>query len=358
MSDAAPQILHENEAQRQHIRVEIPAQATINGKDYEVHDVSVGGLRVKNVSGSFKKNQTFDCALTFPFEGFMLQVNIPCLVETYDSKEKTLGGKYSELTTAQLSILNLVIKSRMAGTLITESDLLHIAGRDNTVKFRADVNNDNTEKSKIKKNVTLGLILLAGFLGLAFIIGNVYESVSVLKSYQGVVQTDTIISRANVDGEFKSLITEDIEQITKGQPLAEISSFAVAIPETSEGAENPPIMTPVKTTIYSPCDCFVMHRFVNDGEFRALGESLFKLVPIDARAWVKATILPEDAQRLNFQDAAKIRIAGETTFIEGNVMNFNATNDDVPTIQVRVRPKTKLPNEFIGRPAYIEFMVY
>ena len=361
MSSLEPQVVHEKDAQRQHIRVSIPAQATIGSKDYDVHDISMGGLRLKNVSDIFKKDQKFDCVLAFPFEGFTMQVSIPCSVEQYDPKNKTLGCVYRELTAAQLSILNLVIKSYVAGTLITEDDVLHVAGRDNSVKFRSNPQNDNIHpaRSNIKRIVSLSLILLAGFLGLLFILGNVYESVSILKSYQGVVQADIVISRANADGEFTSLIGENVKQVSKGQPMAEISSLALTLAEKSgnqEEASSP--LTLAKTTILSPCDCHVLHQFVNDGEFRALGESLFKLVPVDTHPWITATILPEEAQRLSFEDDARIRIAGETTFIEGTVINFNAANEDAVAIQVRVRPKEQLPNELIGRPAYVEFMVH
>ena len=41
-----PQLVHETEAQRQHIRISLPASIHIDGKNYTLADWSVGGISV------------------------------------------------------------------------------------------------------------------------------------------------------------------------------------------------------------------------------------------------------------------------------------------------------------------------
>jgi len=352
MTEKKAEIVHESEAQRQHVRVNLPVKASVNGKSYNVKDISAGGIQFIAVPDKYKKNDTFTCALSFPFQGFDLQTNIPCVVEFSD--KEILGCAYAQLTDSQISLINLIIKSHLAGTAISEGDIIHIAGRNNFVKYRKDAGNDDTEHSTLKRGILLTLLLLAGLLGLIFIFSNLYENVSILKSYEGVVVSDVVLTRSSIDGEFRSLLDEEQINVTAGQPIAEITGYFAS---PNGGAISQPT-EPTTITIKSPCDCVVTHQFVGNGEFRAAGESLFKLVPKESPVWITALVTPESSQRLNLQDDARIRIAGETAFIEGNVTNFNYSDDEVPVVLVRVRTKTQLPVDLIGRPAYVEFKVY
>lgn len=359
MSSAANKIVHESEVQRQHVRVKVAAKLIVNNKQFQVMDMSAGGFQMLDPEATFKIGESFSGQLILPFEGFELQTTIPCQVEHFSKDEDIVGCAFSEMTEGQISLVNLVIKSSMTGAIISEGDILHVVGRNNFVKFRKnpDDNASETIQDKVKRYSSLALLLFCGVLGLFFILGNIYENITILKSYQGVVQSDSIVARASAAGTFETLLAEDVLQVQKGQPIASIKGFAVAA-GAGEGAVSGPSLQEVTTTVYSPCDCYVVYRFARDGEFRALGESLFKLIPVASRPWITVTVMPEEAQRLNLQDDVSIRVAGEASFIEGNVVDFTSVDDETLVTRVRVRPKNDLPTNLVGRPAYAEFTVY
>jgi len=373
MPSATSQVVHESEVQRQHIRVEIPAEVVINGATYKVKDMSAGGFRLTGFETELNAGDHVDCILMFPFEGFSLKTEIPCYVENFNAKDKTLGCAFAELTDTQISLINTVIKSKMNGTVINEDDILHVASRDNFVSFKKKVDGED-ETNNLQKYLTLAALISIGVLGLYIIFGNIYSNVSVLKSYEGIVQSDTIIARATTDGEFRSLIPADSLEVKKGQEIAEITGFTTVTvnnavtDEQTDGVsiansilkpnDDGTLIKPITITITSPCDCYIVHKFVQDGEFRALGESLFKLIPLESEPWITASISPTEGQRLNLQDDARIKIAGEAAFIDGNIIDFTITDEAVSTIKVRVKPATELPINLVGRPTYVEFLVF
>ena len=139
MSKANIKVVHESEAQRQHVRVKISASATIDGKTYAVEDLSVGGMRLRDAEAVLTAGQDFECVLRFPFEGFALQIDVECMVEHSQDEASMLGCVFTTLEASQRSLLNLVIQSHLSGAVVSEDNILQIAGRDNFVKFRKNI---------------------------------------------------------------------------------------------------------------------------------------------------------------------------------------------------------------------------
>ncbi|NCC20838.1 MAG: hypothetical protein EOM26_00075 [Alphaproteobacteria bacterium] len=344
----AQRITHESEAQRQHVRLQIPAKAEIAGNAYPVKDISSGGIRVEAAKPVVKKSGLADIRLIFPFAAFSMDLCVKGQAVHFDKDRKTAGFRFTELGQSQMSILNHIIKATMAGAMVTEGDVIHILSRDNFVNAR----NDNRAKKKrgvfffVRRAVAMLLILGLGGLALAFVAGNLYENNRVLKAYEGKVVSENVIVRSPAEGVFEPLIPPGTTQVAMNQPLGTI--------RRGGGLQNA-----AGVTLKSPCDCYIVERFVRPGEFRGMGESVFKMVPIESRPYISTTLPPEQALRLRLQDDANIRIAGEGTFIEGNVVGIETEqrlNEMMTTVQVR--PSELLPIDVIGRPAYVEFLVY
>ncbi len=343
------QLVHESETQRQHVRVLVPSSVEIEGAFYPVRDLSSGGICVQDIGKTYRRGQLLDMELTLPFEDFSLQLALQAEVEHCDGGKKVMGCRFTGLSDTRISILNFFLKSFMAGSVMSEGDLLNIVSRNNFAQRRKEENPDGG-KVLAWRSVPALLLVVSGALILLFVLGNLYERAFIIKSYQGLVKSEIVIARAGSDGQFHSLLpARGAETVSKGQPLAEIHGAALA--------ENMLRPLPVTMTLKSPCDCYLIRQYVRDGEFRSLGEPLFKLIPIEAKPWISAKILPKDAQRLDLRGKADIRIAGEESFIEGRITDIDFENDDISAAIVRVQSDKSLPMNLIGRPAYVEFLV-
>ena len=54
---------------------------------------------------------------------------------------------------------------------------------------------------------------------------------------------------------------------------------------------------------------------------------------------------------------ARIKIVGESTFIEGNVTEFLAPEKNDEMSRVRIKTRTPIMPQMLGRVAYVEFVV-
>jgi len=344
-------IVQESETQRQHVRVEIPARARIGSELFKVKNMSVGGISVyageeitKHVAGNIK--------ILFPFNAYAFHLEIKAQFVDYDREKKIASLKFIELNASQASLINYILKSYMTGTLITEGDLISIAARDNTVKIKPHFDDeDRSPKAVLKRVLPTAFIAMVGVAGLLFFAGNVYENSLVVKSYHGVVESEKIDVRSFAEGTVTVLIPDEAERVTKGQPLA-IIERAHNVMRTGLAASE----TSNEQTVYSPCDCYILLRHVQTGEFRAFGEPLFSLVPVESRLWVTALLEPEKSHHLRLQGDTNIRIAGESGFVVGHIMDISVDGLEKPYTKIRIKPEESLPLDLMGRPAYVEFL--
>jgi hypothetical protein len=122
MNAQAPKIVHESEAQRQFIRLKLPARATLGGIQYQVNDLSAGGLSLLSVQTPPKAGEKFPLELTLPFQDYSMDVQLEAEVEHYDADQKMLGCRFVNLNASQLSVLNHVLRAFIAGDVVAAGD--------------------------------------------------------------------------------------------------------------------------------------------------------------------------------------------------------------------------------------------
>lgn len=357
MTKKSPQIVHESEAQRQHVRVQIPAWVFLNGKEYAVKDLSNGGVQVLNVVGKYQIGEALSLTLSLPFDGFSMSVDLKTEVEHYDSKNKILGCKFIELSEEQISVLNNVLKSYISGHVVSEGDIISVVSRNNFMAIRKKPTTaaSLSRKEIIKRAAPMAVILSIGVIVFGLLVGNIIEKISVVKSYQGVVQAESIIVRSHVDGLFKSLVSDTNKTVSTGDAIGEIHTRVL----TPEGrGKNSDVFITHKEIIQSPCDCNVVSQNVQNGEFRSMGEPLFKLQSMDADPWVMVTLPSKDAYRINIHDDVKLHIGGTALKIEGIVIDLDTKGNDSPLSIIKVQPIETLDIDVVGRPVYAEFFIY
>lgn len=361
---ATPAVVHESEAQRQHVRVQIPAQAEIAGKRYEVRDLSVGGLSLVGVSGSFRKNDSVAVSLVLPFGDFSLDVSLDAKVQHYDAETRSLGLRFDNLTPVQVSILSHVLKAFMAGDIVESGDILAVAARDNFVKVRKQkTSGDQVTGFDLRRQLP-GLLLVGtlGLLAAYLILNSLFERVFVLKSNQGVVTGPVVELAAPSAGIVKRLVPANTVAVKAGQPLFSI--------ENPSAAGTPGALS---ATIVSPCECFLSQSRAQAGEYVQTGAAVMDLIPVSAEPMILMTLEPRDADRVTIDGTVSIRIPGANELVQGKVVQIETNLGSilasqpsaapgaaaaVPAVVARIRPDQKLPAGLIGRPAYAEFKTY
>lgn len=358
-----PTLVHESEAQRQHVRVQIPAQADIAGKRYEIRDLSVGGASLSGIDGAFRKGDSVALTLILPFGEFSLDVALDAKVQYHDVANKSLGVRFDSLTPVQVSILSHVLKAFMAGDIVETGDILAVAARDNFVKVRKQ-KTASEQVSDFSVRKQLPGILLISVLGLfaAFlIVSSLLEKIFILKSNQGVVTGPVVEMISSSDGIVTRLVPANTVAVKTGQPLFSIE------PSGING------QTGAKMTVKSPCECFFARSRVQNGEYIPAGARLADLIPVTAEPEISMTLAPEDAGRVSIDTRVSVRIPGTNEIIQGKVVQIETNlaailspsastapgvTPTIPSIVARVQPNQKLPAGLIGRPAYAEFSTY
>ncbi len=334
-------LVHESETQRQFVRLPIPAQAKISGEKYEVRDLSSGGFGVEGVKTKIDEKSIVKVMLTLPFTAFSLEVSIEAEVLYCDIEQGIMGCQFVNIGPDQISLLNHVIKSYMAGEIVKSGALLNAAARENFVNTRKRATTDEIPVLDVKKQIPrLFLFGLLGLMALTFIVGNIYDSLFVLKSNNAVVEGAEIQVRTAEQGVFISKIAPDMREVENRQELGSVNG----------------------NDIKSPCDCIVTEIHRQDGELVIPGDTLVSLVPKESSPWIVSTIKPSEASRLSLDNPVKIGIAGTKIEIPGKVASIKTDGAyseyyGPRMVQVRIVPDQKLPIDLVGRPAKVVFEI-
>ncbi len=352
-----PQIVHESEAQRQHVRVPLPAKAEVDGREYDVKDLSSGGVAIRGIAGKFTRGQPMKLRLRLPFSTFSMDVNLSATVQHANEAEKIVGCVFVDLNPEQISLINHILKAYVSGDVVASGDLLNVAARNNFVKERKHALANAQEAMKIdfrRQLPGLAAVVVLGLVAAYFILGNLYESMFVLKSSDAVISAPVVEVRASGDGFFKSQLDPEATLVQPGQPIGQIGASAGA-----PGA-----------LLASNCDCFVVKRYAQEGQYVRAGERLFTLVPTTAAPWIVAEIAPSEAARLAPETKAHITVFGSKAAFTGRVETLESgmVESTAPVtadmayaakpILVKIRPDQKIPVGLTNRPAHVTFPVH
>ncbi len=300
MVNSASNLVHESETQRQYVRVHLPARARIEGVDYEVTDISSGGISLQNVDKAFKANEKINLLVILPFKDFSLDIDLNAEVRHFDKKKNTLGARFINMTPEKTSLLNHVLRSFIAGEVVAGNDILNVVSRDNFVKVRHHENVESDADTFMKRQaLPLLFILLLGLTAFFIIAKNLYSGLFVLESAQAYVSGEEIKVRTPTNGTYSSLIEGDLKSVQAGQDIASIQPYNGSLNFSS--SRNSAI-----SLTRSPCDCYILDSEVNEGEFVNQGSDIVTLIKTSSTPWVTAIVSTRDAQRIGIGDTAEI----------------------------------------------------
>ncbi len=292
-----PQIVHETEVHRQHVRLKIPIQVELDGVRYNVDDWSVGGFGVESVMTSRQAGERFPVRLIFPFEEFDMTMRLEARMVYVDQDHGRFGCAFLGLTKEQSDVFRYLVDAFLSGEVISAGDILQIRARDNTARARPQpianpMPEDPTWIDKVKRYGGMAGFGLAGLVLIALIAFGIKDRYFTLAAKSAVVEAPLVQIKAPVAGRFVSAL-ETGQAVPEGTLLA-----------TVQGLDGSFV------TLESPCDCVVLEQIGRNGQHYQVGDPLIALIERDRPLMVRAQLPLEEVDGLEIGDRAEIRFLG------------------------------------------------
>src|SRR4051795_7854328 len=132
-----PQIVHEAEVHRQHVRLRIPIAVEIDGTRYAVDDWSMGGVGVASLITSRQPGERFPARLIFPLEDFEIALRLQRQMVYVEPDLPRYGCRFLALSQGQVSLFRYLVDAYLSGEIVSGGDVLAVAGRDNSADGRS-----------------------------------------------------------------------------------------------------------------------------------------------------------------------------------------------------------------------------
>ena len=341
------QITHESETQRQYPRFNMPSRASLNGKEYEVKNLSTGGVALLNVGEGFARKDKISIDLKLPFSEFFLGITLSAEVQYYNSADKILGCRFVDLGQEQISFLNYAIKSFIAGDIVTSEKILNIASRNNFTKVRSHTQNAAAASSFKRQLPGLLLVLLIGILITTLIAGNLYNSMFIVNAENAAVMGPTIAVNSKIEGVYISRLDPGLTLVQRNQVIGTVT----------------PMGGGASIAIQSPCNCYIAKTHATNGELIFQSQKIMSLLPMSAKPWIIAEIDPAKAKKIGSDSLATFSIFGSKISYTGHIVSMESSISDIrpggnKTVLAKIIPNQKLPVDFVNRLAVVTFSVY
>lgn len=359
-------VVHESEAQRQHVRVRIPAKLRYLDRNREPHDVKVDDLSAGGLSFHTSKplnvGDVLRGRLQFTVDNLGLSMDVEFQVRSYQSTGRT-GVQFQNLEPRDVATLRHIITTFLSGEMINVGGVLSTLQRDNFTKARKqkDSGSGLSAFGRLRAvTVSLG-VFVVGVAAFGFIAKSLYGMYFVSHAEAGVVSVPTTNVTMPRDGSVQSLV-ENGAQVVKGAPLA---SFSTSMLDLLKGHLDDSQLEPAKVeelfgkqlsgTLTSPCDCVVARQLVDDGQYASKGQPIFQLVPRTTNPMVEARFSYRQFDQVKPGTRVQFQVAGEDEMRTGKIISSASLNSEdlASDIRVQIKPDSGLPAELAGRPAAV-----
>jgi mannuronan synthase len=345
-----PQIVHETEVHRQHVRLKIPIQVEIDGVRYQVDDWSMGGFGIESDMTSRQAGERFSAKLTFPFEDFEIVLRLDCQMVYLLSDASRFGCRFVSLSRDQIGLFRYLVDAYLSGEVVSAGDILGLRGRDGSAQARLEqlaANPFAEEEGTGRRIRRIAGYALLGLLGVALVAAvwyGVEERFLTVQASAAVVDAPVFRVRAPASGILQPASIG--EEVRAGQRLATIRD--------RDG---------LASDVVSPCACRVMTWQVLPGQYAQEGEAVVTLVATDRPVLVRAEVPMDAVDRLQVGDRAVVHLPGRDGALSGQIeridlrQGFAAELPATPraTVRVMVRTDSPLEVEQVGTVARVRF---
>lgn len=334
-------IVHEAERQRQYIRIELPSRMLIGDTECKLTDLSIGGFKIvhNRLADQLFKLGEQAVKITFDFSDFSFKIE--GRARPLYKKNNKIGYKFTHLSQHHSSLLRHVIKSYLSGQIMGVNDVISVVSRNNYIEGGARKSpEDKKGLGHVWRNILPMIVIFGtGILLALFVFGNIYENQRLIKSHSGMVDGDVFTLRAQENGKFISSLEEDTRFVKKDQEI---------------GMFSPDNRKPI--IIKSPCDCVIVQQSARDGEFKIMGEALYKLFPLEKAPYVSATVKAEEVERMKISSQVRVRLSGEKRFRSGKLVQFIPQENEFTRLKIKMDNPIK--PEWFSKPAYVEVLAF
>ncbi len=341
MTMSSPEIVHEADAQRQHIRVPLPAKIKINNQDYSLRDWSIDGacieLAHEGQKNDFKIGSKYDAVFNFNLGEFSLTLPITAIVHHIDEKENLVGLRYVDLSQEKITVIRQLVNAYVNGEITSAGEIIHVTGRDNFVKSRKlPVASNEDTPNKVSRFIKTGIIMLISLFMLSYIFTNIYERSYVIVANNAVISGDELLLKSPTGGSLNYTNLYSGDKIKKNAAIMTITSSTGAL----KGVD-------------SPCDCIISRQIMASGSNVSQGDAIITMVPQGSKLYIDAYLPYEEAVNLAEGQIANISIANENINLTGVIKDIKAKTLGGSTYTVRIVTKKQIPEYLIGTPAIV-----
>lgn len=343
-----PQIAHESEVHRQHIRLKIPIQVEIDGIRYQVDDWSVGGLGVESVMTSRQPGDRFPVRLIFVFEEFEMTMRFDARMVYADQDHGRFGCAFLGVSQQQMEVFRYLVDAYLSGEVVSAGDILQVRARDNTAPARLQAlysprSENELWALRLRRYGAITGFGLAGLALVALVALGIRNQFLAARSTNAVIEAPTVPIRAPIPGRFVGAL-----QPGQAVPVASVLGMIRGLDGTV-------------VTLDSPCECIVLEVPGLNGQHYQPGEPLAVLIEADRPLLVRAQLPLEEVERLQTGDLVEIRVPGQDELRYGQIERIDlrpgraAGPDAEPLVQVLVRPDRPFELEDFGALVALRF---
>ncbi|TPP06951.1 PilZ domain-containing protein [Rhizobium glycinendophyticum] len=341
-------ISYEAELQRQHPRYRLPMKATIDGREYDVHDWSMNGFAI-NAKG-LPAGKKVMAHLTIPFSGYHFSLtHVPSEVLYATDGEGRTSLVFSALEDSQISLLSYMTDAIIAGEVVRAGDVLDVARRTDMVRSKQVPAPPRLSTggriAQLGRRVaaTAGVAAIGAAL-VAFLSANVYDELYVVRPESASIAAKTVNVAAPAVGRITFL--NEKAQLAFGEPLITV---------------NPAVGDPI--TVESPCDCVQTEQRFASGDFVRTGDPVVRLMRADAPIVVSAAVSDNKLMSLYGVKTASLVYPDGTQVGDAEILwlpGKGGSQSDLPRdpLTVLIAPKKTLSTDMIGQPVEVRFDLF
>ena len=301
-----PQIVHESEVHRQHVRLRIPIQVEVDGIRYQVDDWSVGGFGVESVMTSRQPGERFPVKLIFLFEEFDLTMRFDARMVYADQDHGRFGCTFLGLSQQQAEVFRYLVDAYLSGEVVSAGDVLQVRSHDSSAPARlqalySPLSEDELRTARVKRYAGLAVFGLAGLALLVLIALGIKDRYFTVTSTNAVIEAPTVPIRAPIVGRFISALKAG-EHVPPDALLGMITGFDGTV-----------------VSLESPCDCVVLEQIGLNGQHYQVGDPLVILIEADRPLLIRAQMPLEQVEGLEIGDRAEIRVPGRDELRYGQI---------------------------------------
>ena len=299
-----PQLVHEAEIHRQHVRLRIPIAVEIDGTRYSVDDWSMGGFGVASPITSRRDGERFATRLIFPFEDFELTLRLEAQMIYVLPDLPRFGAKFVALSQGQINLFRYVVDSYLSGEIVSGGDILSVVGSEQAAEARVQrlfsaLNEEDSLGRRVRRYVGMGLMAVAGIGLTGLIVAGLYQRLLVVSTDRAVIEAPLYRLAAPAAGVVEAGNTG---LMRRGDTAARLVA-----------GNNPPIPVP------SPCECVLAEWVIPPGATAQAGQTLATLVAADQPLTVRAEVPLADARKLRIGQIAEVSVPGHAEPVRAQI---------------------------------------